>query len=165
MTRQTAVLLFVVLGATALAAPTSAAPPRPSSASHPARAVNEPTLAVVPRPDLDLTELRLEQVKTYGKMPNGQPCWIFNLYSTFYNTGKVKSGPFKVVWERADAMNGPYMIELTAEIANAAPGVPMTPGMRQFNNCQGMKWWRVRLDADNVVKESKEDNNSRVIRF
>ncbi len=168
MTRQIKVVPFAVLLVAALAAPAFGAPPQPTPASHHAVAVSKPAVAVIPRPDLDLTEVRLQQIRSNGTMPGGQTCWIFNLQPVFRNVGTANSGPFKVVWEIANAEAGPYAVACpmcTLEIANAAPGIGMLPEPRQFNNCAGMKWYRVRLDPANVVKESREDNNSRTVHF
>jgi hypothetical protein len=160
MNRKTAVTVFLV--------PAVVAAPPPPKNQQQTKLVPRPRPTAIPRPDLQLTELRLEMVKRNGTMPSGLPCWIFNLQPVFHNAGSVGTGPFKVVWERADAETGPYTVPCalcTMNIANAAPGVGMLPPARQFNNCGGMKWYRVRLDPANVVKESNETNNSKLIHF
>jgi hypothetical protein len=155
--------LVVLVTGVASSAPRKPGPSSQRPQAGPASAPSVPAL-----PDLVLTEVRLTQIKPAGTMPNGQPAWIFNLQAVFHNAGKVGSGPFKVVWERADAEAGPYVIACpacTENIANAAPGVGMLPPPRQFNNSGGAKWYRVRLDPDNVVHETNENNNSQVIHF
>ncbi len=162
---------IAALAAVLLVASAAGAPPKPSpgsSAVSPAQTGAQAIVTPIPRPDLVLTEVRLQQIKANGTMPGGQTCWIFSLQPVFHNAGKVNTGPFKVVWERADAEAGPYVVPCpacTMTIANAAPGVGMLPEPRQFNNCSGPRWYRVRLDPDNVVKESHEDNNSRTVHF
>ena len=101
-------------------------------------------------------------------MPNGMSCYSFDLQPVFMNIGVVATGPFKIVWERADAEGGPYTIPCqlcTMVIQDAKPNVGMLPTPRNFNNCGGMKWYRVRLDPDNTVLELRDDNNSKVIHF
>ncbi len=115
-----------------------------------------------------MTSLTLEKVKTNGTMPDGQPCWIFNLQPGFRNIGTAGTGPFKVVWERADGPASLYVVACqtcTLRIPDMAPGTAWMAEPRQFNNCSGMMWYRVRLDPDNAVKESREDNNSRSVQF
>jgi hypothetical protein len=146
----------------------SPAPRKPGPSSHQPQAGTVPGATTLALPDLVLTEVRLTQIKPAGTMPNGQPAWIFTLQAVFHNGGTVGSGPFKVVWERADAEAGPYAVACpacTENIANAAPGVGMLPPPRQFNNSGGAKWYRVRLDPDNVVHETNENNNAQVTHF
>jgi hypothetical protein len=103
-----------------------------------------------------------------GQMPNGMTCYMFGLQPVFRNIGVVATGPFRIVWERADAETGPYSVPCTActmIIQDAKPNVGMLPEPRTFNNCSGMKWYRVRLDPDNNLLELRKDNNSKVIHF
>lgn len=158
-----------------IAVAAAAAPPKPSPGAS--RQVQRPGLAVpaiptktpvpsgtLPLPDLNLSEVRVQMLNRLGEMPGGQPCWSFSLQPVFSNIGVVATGPFRVVWERADNESGPYVKPCDAcseNIPDAKPGVGMLPTPRTFNNCGGVKWYRVRLDPENVILELREENNSR----
>ncbi len=155
----------------------AAAPPKPSPAAS--RQVQRPVPGVaaiptktpvpsgtLPLPDLNLSEVRVQMLTRLGEMPGGQPCWSFSLQPVFSNIGVVATGPFRVVWERAEAESGPWVKPCDAcsqSIPDAKPGVGMLPTPRTFNNCGGVKWYRVRLDPDDAVLELRDDNNSQKV--
>jgi hypothetical protein len=100
-----------------------------------------------------------------GTNPDGTSCFGFGLRPVFRNTGVAGTGPFKIVWERATAQQGPFTPACeacTMIIPDAPPGAAMIPEQRLTSSCQGYRWFRVRLDSENVVIEFREDNNSLV---
>ncbi len=167
------VAAFVVTAV--LAAPA----PKVPGKSRPVQVQSKPVTSVIPTktpvpsgtlpmPDLNLSEVRIVNQVAQGQLPNGMTCYSFGLQPVFMNIGVVATGPFKIVWERADAENGPYTVPCqmcTMIIQDAKPNVGMLPEPRVFNSCGGMKWYRVRLDPDNNLLELRKDNNSGVVHF
>ena len=132
------------------------------SATQPAGGVQSGEL---PLPDLNLSEIRLDNVTYVGKRADGQSCYTFGIQPVYMNIGKVGTGPFKIIWERADAATGPWVIPCdacTQLVPDAPPNVGQLPTPRVFNSCGGFKYYRVRLDPDNGVLELRDDNNDQV---
>ena len=157
----------IVMGLILAAAVAAAPPPKPGQSESKPMPVPSGSVAVA-LPDLELSRIDLNMIKKIGTMPGGQPCWMFSLGPIVNNIGKAKAGPFSVVWERADTDGGNYVLACpgcTEEVAGAAAGAGLIIMPRSFNNCGGVKSYRVRVDPDNRVHESNENNNQRIVNF
>jgi hypothetical protein len=169
----TAVLAGGLLLATAaLAGQQLPGPAATKPALHPPAGAVQPAGGVppgqMPLPDLDLSEVRINPLRKIGTMPNGASCYEFTLQPVFMNLGTVGTGPFRVIWERGSAATGPFALACDAcsqPVPDAPPGIGMLPAPRSFNNCAGVKYYRVRLDPDNAGLELRDDNNDKVVGF
>jgi hypothetical protein len=180
MKHPIAVLVVVAL----VVAGAAAAPPKPSPVSqqqaHPPAQVQVTTAiktktpvpsGSMPLPDLELSRVDIVPGSPHGQMPSGQTCFTFSLQPVINNIGTVGTGPFKVVWERSDTQYGTYVkpcptpTDCEQNIPNAGPGAGILPTPRTFNNCSGMKYYRVRVDPDNAVIELRDDNNVQIVHY
>jgi len=173
VSRVVAGTVLVVSGVVLTVGTGGAAPPKPAVKEMSAPALNRPAGAMqpvggvqsgqMPLPDLSLERLNYLPGERKGTNPDGTACFGFRLQPVFRNIGDAGTGPFKIVWEKATAQQGPFTLACeacTAIIQNASPGVGMLPEPRLTSSCQGYRWFRVRLDTENVVIELREDNNA-----
>ena len=134
------------------------------------------TAAVLPQPDLIISNIGFTVVQntTWGSPP--KPCQIYNLHATVTNKGNADAGPFNVLIERNNGANGAFGLACQAcliPVISLAKGSSMKLDDRQFNNCSNNNWNNFRVTADpktgsalaGKVKESNEGNNSMTMGF
>lgn len=121
------------------------------------------------RPDLVIGGTSFKVVKR-TKAADGSYCQIYNLTVNVGNQGDGAAGDFTVRIERQKGGdNAPFELACpTCEwsVSGLRAGYYSDFPPRQFNNC-GNNWNRFRVFVDyyNKVKESDENNNSKVVRY
>jgi len=174
--RVIAGMVFVVALVVSMVGTAETAPPRPAPKESAVPAPQRPPGAMqpvggvqsgeMPLPDLSLERIDYLPGEKKGTNSDGTSCYAFGLRAIFRNIGEAGTGPFRIVWERAKAEQGPFelaCISCSMSIQDAPPGVSMMPE-RGTGNCQDYRWFRVRLDPDpdGRVIELREDNNTLV---
>jgi len=129
---------------------------------------NKPAAKISKLPDLVISSVAFEKVVRKKDIHNNE-YWIFNVRISVKNRGHSDSGPFSVLLERNVGPGGQY-VRACPPCIISVPGLSahqtITLSPRQFNNANNFNSsFRATADIRNTVKESRENNNTKVRAF